>query len=111
MYIPEASGNDVARAILFSLGRQTLPLTRRVFERAANRDIWTNNWRNIVECIRSGNAVAARRAVHNLIKGINAGALVAPAELNAESKTTASMTSDKSNKLLLRGAETMGRGA
>lgn len=110
MYVAEVSGNDVARTILFSLGRQTLPLTRHVFESAVHRKAWANNWRRIVEGIRSGNADAARRAVHDLLKEIEAGALAALAELDAEGKEAASVKSNKKNELLLRGAEAMERG-
>jgi DNA-binding GntR family transcriptional regulator len=75
MYLPEASENDIARAILFSLGRQTLSLTRRVFESRKHRQEWSNNWRDIVEAIRAGKPAAAANAVHNLISGIKAAAL------------------------------------
>lgn len=110
MYIAEASGNDVARTILFSLGRQTLPLTRHVFENAAQREAWAKNWRNIVEGIRAGDADDAQRAVHDLLKGIQAGALAVLAELDAEGKKAASVQSNEKNELLLRGAEAMERG-
>lgn len=110
MYIAEASGNNVARTILFSLGRQTLPLTRRVFENAEHRQTWANNWRGIVDGIRSGDGDAARLAVHSLLKGIKVGALAALAELDAEDKELASIKSDKKNELLLRGAEATEQG-
>lgn len=90
MYLAEAAGNDIARTILFSLGRQTLSLTRRVFEDAGHRQTWSNNWRNIVEGIRSGNPEAAGRASHNLLSAIKAAALAALAELDAEENQLAS---------------------
>lgn len=84
MYLAEASGNDIARTILFSLGRRTLSLTRRVFEDSEHRKNWSNNWRNIVEGIRSGNPEAAGRAAHDLLSAIKVAALAVLAELDAE---------------------------
>ena len=109
MYLAEGSENKVARTILFSLGRQTLPLSRRVFENAGHRQTWTKNWRGIVEGIRAGNADAARRAVHKLLDGLKVGALAALAELDAEDRKSASTKPEK-NALLLRGAEAIERG-
>lgn len=109
MFLAEASENDVVRTILFSLGRQTLPLSRRVFENSRHRQAWANNWRGIVEGIRSGNADAARRAVNKLLKELKVGALEALAELDAEDRKSASTKSEK-NALLLRGAEATEQG-
>ena len=109
MYLAEASENRVARTILFSLGRQTLPLSRRVFENAGHRQTWAKNWRGIVEGIRAGNADAARRAVHKLLDGLKVGALSALAELDAEHRKSASTKPEK-NALLVRGAEAIERG-
>jgi DNA-binding GntR family transcriptional regulator len=109
MFLAEASENNVARTILFSLGRETLPLSRRVFENAGHRQAWANNWRGIVEGVRSGNADAARRAVHKLLIGLKVGALAALAELDAEDRKSAS-TKSQENALLLRGAEATEQG-
>ncbi|MGB3867220.1 MAG: GntR family transcriptional regulator [Xanthobacteraceae bacterium] len=89
MYLAEASENDIARTILFSLGRQTLPLTRSVFEVEKHRKSWSNNWRNIVEGIRAGNPAAAGQAAHNLLSGIKAAALAALADLERREKRAA----------------------
>ena len=70
MYIAEASGNDIARSILFSLGRQTLSLTRQVFEDGAHRLTWANNWEAITDAIRQGDAVKSRQAVRKLLDDI-----------------------------------------
>ena len=91
MYIAEAAGNEIARTILFSLGRQTLPLTRRVFEDADHRSTWANNWRDIVAGIRAGDPVAASHAAHNLLDAIESAALTALTALDeAQSERTAS---------------------
>ena len=89
MYLAEASGNDIARTILFSLGRQTLSLTRRVFENRAHRDTWSNNWRNIVEGIRAGSVKQARQAAHDLLSDIKAAAMSALIELEREEQQAA----------------------
>jgi len=89
MYLAEASDNDIARTILFSLGRQTLPLTRGVFEAEKHRKSWSKNWRNIVEGIRAGDAAAAGQAAHDLLSGIKAAAISALAELEREEKRNA----------------------
>ncbi|MFG1361442.1 GntR family transcriptional regulator [Xanthobacter pseudotagetidis] len=75
MYIAEASGNEIARRILFSLGRQTLSITRMVFEDAGHRKDWSNNWCGIVDGIRANDPAAARIAVFQLIGDIKAAAL------------------------------------
>lgn len=75
MYIAEASGNQIARSILFSLGRQTLSLTRQVFEDGAHRLAWADNWKGITEAIRDGDPVRSRQAVRRLLDGIRAAAL------------------------------------
>ncbi len=89
MYLAEASENDIARTILFSLGRQTLPLTRTVFEVEKHRKTWSKNWRNIVEGIRAGDAAAAKQAAHDLLSGIKAAAIAALADLEREEKRNA----------------------
>lgn len=97
MYLAEASGNDIARTILFSLGRQTLSLTRRVFEDRAHRDTWSNNWRNIVEAIRAGDPEQAARAAHNLLSAIKAAALSGLAALEREQEQAAKTKAAKPN--------------
>jgi DNA-binding GntR family transcriptional regulator len=89
MYLAEASENDIARTILFSLGRQTLSLTRRVFEVKKHRQNWSNNWSSIVEGIRAGDAAVAGQAAHDLLSGIKAAALAALAEFEREETQTA----------------------
>lgn len=89
MYLAEASENDIARTILFSLGRQTLPLTRGVFEVEKHRKSWSKNWRNIVEGIRAGDAAAAKQAAHDLLSGIKAAAISALADLEREERRNA----------------------
>ena len=89
MYLAEASGNGIARTILFSLGRQTLSLTRRVFKNRAHRDTWSNNWRNIVEGIRAGSVKQARQAAHDLLSDIKAAAMSALIELEREEQQAA----------------------
>ena len=97
MYLAEASGNDIARTILFSLGRQTLSLTRRVFEDRAHRDTWSNNWRNIVEAIRAGDPEQAARAAHNHLSAIKAAALSGLAALEREQEQAAKTKAAKPN--------------
>lgn len=75
MYVPEASGNEIARSILFSLGRQTLSLTRQVFEVAAHRSAWAANWKLITEAIRDGDPVRSRQSVRKLLDDIRVAAL------------------------------------
>lgn len=89
MYLAEASENDITRTILFSLGRQTLSLTRRVFEVEKHRQNWSNSWRNIVEGIRAGDPAAAGQAARDLLSGIKAAALAALADLEREEKRAA----------------------
>ncbi|MCO5130935.1 MAG: GntR family transcriptional regulator [Xanthobacteraceae bacterium] len=89
MYLAEASENGIARTILFSLGRQTLPLTRGVFEVEKHRKSWSKNWRNIVEGIRAGDTAAAKQAAHDLLSGIKAAAISALADLEREEKRAA----------------------
>lgn len=97
MYLAEASENDIARTILFSLGRQTLPLTRGVFEVEKHRKTWSNNWRNIVEGIRAGDSAAAGQAAHSLLRGIKAAALVALADLDRRERQAALEADEKAH--------------
>lgn len=88
MYVAEASGNEIARAILFSLGRQTLSLTRRVFEDAGHRLAWATNWKAITEAIRAGDPVRSRQAVRRLLDDIRAAALEVYARQQGEEADT-----------------------
>jgi DNA-binding GntR family transcriptional regulator len=67
MYLAEASGNEIAKTILFSLGRQTLSITRRVFETPEHRLMWANDWNEISEAIRAEDPVRARQSVRRLL--------------------------------------------
>lgn len=75
MYIAEASGNDIAKSILFSLGRQTLSITRRVFEDPDHRLTWAQNWKQITEAIRAADPTRSRQTVRRLLEDIKAAAL------------------------------------
>lgn len=90
MYIAEACGNVIARTVLFSLGRQTLSLTRRVFQDNDARETWAHNWRRIVEEIRRGDPEASRIAVCKLLRDIQAAAIAALHELDQKQPAAAS---------------------
>ncbi|MDK8873806.1 GntR family transcriptional regulator [Paracoccus sp. SSJ] len=90
MYISEAAGNEIARSILFSLGRQTLPLTRRLFQDEAERLTWAGNWQAISEAIRAGDPVRARQAVRKLLADIRTGVLAVQERLEEERRSAGS---------------------
>lgn len=75
MYIAEAADNEIAKSILFSLGRQTLSITRRVFEYAEHRETWAGDWKNIVEAIRDGKPERASQSVRGLLEHIKKSAI------------------------------------
>lgn len=62
MYLAGAAGNMYARNILFSLGRLTLSVTRRVMMAEESRELWTTNWKKIVWAIREEAPDVAREA-------------------------------------------------
>lgn len=70
MFVAEASGNEVARSVLISLGRRTLSQTRLVFEHQEERQKWVANWQSITDAVRQGDADRAGGAVHRLIYGL-----------------------------------------
>lgn len=84
MYVAEAAGNEIARSILFSLGRQTLPLTRHLFQDEAERLTWAGNWQAISEAIRTGDPTRARQAVRKLMADITVGDLAIHERLEKE---------------------------
>ncbi|WP_048710306.1 GntR family transcriptional regulator [Microvirga massiliensis] len=88
MYLAEAAGNEIARSILFSLGRQTLSLSRRVFDDPNHRLAWARNWQAIVESIRVGDPVRSRQAVCDLIDNIKTAALEVHGRLERETLGT-----------------------
>lgn len=86
MYLAEAAGNPYARNVLFSLGRLTLSLTKRVLTDPGQRRLWAANWQSIVDAVRRGDPEAAGEAGRRLVNGVEAGSL---AVLDAESRTPA----------------------
>lgn len=76
MYLAEASGNEIAKSILFSLGRQTLSITRRVFENPDHRLTWAKDWKRITNAIRAADPVCARQSVRKLLEDIKTAAVI-----------------------------------
>ncbi|MDN5843373.1 MAG: GntR family transcriptional regulator [Alcaligenaceae bacterium] len=75
IYISESADNSLAKEILFSLGRQTLSLTRQVFEYEEYRQIWANDWKGIADGICANDPDRASRAVHALLENIKISTL------------------------------------
>lgn len=75
MYIAEAADNSLAKEILFSIGRQTLSLTRQVFEYAEYREAWAADWKGIADAICANDPSQASQSVHALLDHIKVATL------------------------------------
>lgn len=82
MSLAETTGNKLAQDILFSLGRQTLSLTRIALGDDANRQVWSANWCNVMEAILDGDADVAHRATVKLVDDACEAALSALHQAN-----------------------------
>ncbi len=88
MYLADAAGNEYTRNILFSLGRQTLSLTRRVMMIEENRRLWVANWKAVAKAIRKRDPESAEEAARMLVRTVHRAALeVMEAEEAGRSET------------------------
>jgi len=88
MYLAQAAGNSFARKMIFSLGRQTLSITRRVMFKKDNCRAWISNWRQIVDAIERGSAEEAEFAGRKLVKDVYQAALIVLDEATAPNSKT-----------------------
>ena len=67
MFLAESSQNEKLEAMILSMARLTLPLTRRALTNARNRKMWAKNWHDIATAALAGDADAADKAAHKLV--------------------------------------------
>lgn len=77
MYLAESAGNPLARAILFSLGRRTLSVTRLALAQRANRLAWVDNWSATVKAITARRSAEADAAMRRLVDTVGTSAIEA----------------------------------
>lgn len=70
IYVAERIENNLARGILASLARQTLPLTRVALLREDNRRLWTQNWAAVVSAVTRRDPAGAERAMRKLVEDV-----------------------------------------
>jgi DNA-binding GntR family transcriptional regulator len=75
MYVAEAAGNELGRAILFSLGRKTLSVTRVVLLERANRAVWLDNLSASAAAIAAKQPAKAEAAMRKLVDMVGAAAV------------------------------------
>lgn len=91
MYLAQAAGNSYARKMIFSMGRQTLSITRRVMFNKDNCLVWISNWLKIVDAIERNAAEEAELAGRKLVKDVYQATLSVVDEA-ATSNTTTNQT-------------------
>ncbi len=84
MYLADMSDNELAREMLYSLGRQTLSFTRRALEDIEHRRSWVSNWNGIVQGIRDGDPVRAGHATNHLVETMRDASVEALLQMEAE---------------------------
>lgn len=89
MYLAQAAGNSYARKMIFSMGRQTLSITRRVMFNKENCRVWINNWLKIVDAIERNAPEEAELAGRQLVKDVYQATLIV-ADESATSNTKTS---------------------
>lgn len=75
MFLAKNGGNDLARTILFQLGRQTLRLTRRALAGRDHQLTWLTNWTAIADAVRRRDPAAADRATRVLVDTVEQAVL------------------------------------
>lgn len=70
MYIAEHCSNDLLKNFIYSLGRQTLSLTRRAMVVRANQERWYSNWCELAQAISAGEPNVANETGKKLVRDL-----------------------------------------
>jgi DNA-binding GntR family transcriptional regulator len=89
MLLARASNNARLYEMIFSMARQTLPLTRMSLDQRENRKIWARNWRTLVLAIQRRDPEASEETARRLVSQMgNQAAKFASTEPKAQRRNS-----------------------